>query len=196
MTTLCWIGSSYLGSYWHESAPSFDRWHTRVWIRRCLNIIDFFRNFTVSSSKFLRRVALFFKTIWIPIFEFHMEQDTMYTYWMILNLHYTCVVCDFERYTKPQNSDCFQWPQSGCFSPLKPHHPCRQSVVEKNYFLHVKFEVRFVISYVWENPCPTKKVPFSRRMVHSFFLKKMPFEKFGSFLVFWTGGYQGHMVFM
>jgi hypothetical protein len=54
------------------------------------------------------------------ILKFHMQQDKMYIYRMIPKLKYLCVVCFSERYTKSQNSDFFQFPQSQQCIHLNP----------------------------------------------------------------------------
>jgi hypothetical protein len=70
----------------------------------------------------------------------------------------------------------------------KIQHPWHQALDTKHFFLHVKFEVRFVISFMRKSTS-NKTGHFSWRMVHPF-CSKSGVWKLGSFLVFWTGGRQ------
>jgi hypothetical protein len=45
----------------------------------------------------------------------------MYIYRMVLKLKYVYVVFFHKHYTKPRNSDCFQWPQKSVVHPPKPN---------------------------------------------------------------------------
>ncbi|SAM03344.1 hypothetical protein [Absidia glauca] len=76
-----------------------------------------------------------------------MSHKEMYIYRKTLNLKYVCGEFFSERYTKPQNSDLFQWPNNGV-SSTKSQYCLHHSVDTKHQFFHVKFEVGFVTSFM------------------------------------------------
>jgi hypothetical protein len=172
MARLCWICSSHLGS-------SDIHRYAKFWKRRHLNTIDFFSNFTISSSKFLKGVALFFKNdmdnpssnfTWskmkcIPIGWYHT--------WSI---HVLYVL--LSTTLSPKIEIVSRGHRVGILF-TKTYRLWHRSV-DKNSYLHVKFEVRFLISFM-KRSMSNKKDPFSWRMVHPFFWKMC----LGNLTAFW-----------
>jgi hypothetical protein len=65
--------------------------------------------------------------------------------------------------------------QKSAIHPKKTQHPWLQLLDTKHYFIHVKFQVRFVISFT-RNPMFNKKRHFSWRCIRPF--PKAAFEQF------------------
>jgi hypothetical protein len=64
-------------------------------------------------------------------------------------------------------------------STNETQHPWYRLIDRKHYFLHVKFEVRFVTSFA-RNSMPSKKWHFSwGMMLHPFFFQNAPSKKSG-----------------
>jgi hypothetical protein len=98
------------------------------------------------------------------IFKFHMEQNKLGVYQIILSLKYTCVVRFSDHYTKPQNSDSLRWPKVGR-SSVEAQYVWHHSIDKKNSFIHVEFEVMFVNSFARKSMFNKRDIFYGGRSV-------------------------------
>jgi hypothetical protein len=151
---------------------------------RPLNTFDFFRNFTIFSCKFLWRAAQSLKTEAdnsSSNFTWSMTKCISIERYQILNV--TVLNASLSTTISPKTATDSNCPKVE-HSPSKTHHPWHHSVDTKNDFMHVKFEIRFVISFKRKS-ISNKKWHFSWGTAHAFFAKA-GVENFGSLLLFWT----------
>lgn len=182
MILLVWICSIQLGN------PNLHRW-IKSWpmgyahlnmagyeIKRVA--LDFFRTFSTSSCIFPWRVALFFRPeVDNPSSnsiggKTKFKSIKRYQTWSMLVLYVSVNTTLCRKTTTISNS------LKVCNSSMKNQYPWNHSVDKRHYFLCVKFEIKFVISFTGKS-VSNKKCRFSWR--GSILFRKAAFETFGNF---------------